>query len=97
MVTIGFVGGGVFGPGNRTDRKRRVCPVLKESGPGKGLESLEAGVKIDEIVSSFKSMVELRDRSYMMKMYQNCFVESGAVDTLIEKGFVNSREDAVSV
>mmetsp|Transcript_8578 Transcript_8578/g.38246 ORF Transcript_8578/g.38246 Transcript_8578/m.38246 type:complete len:703 (-) Transcript_8578:455-2563(-) len=93
---MGFVGG-VFGIGTRTDRRARVCPVLRASGSENGDESVDSILMIDEVVSSFKSMVEVRDRSYMLRMYRNCFVGSDAVDILVKKGLVTNRRDAVKL
>lgn len=57
------------------------------------------GLELDELSSSFKAIVDLRDRKYGFppKTYGNCFVGSEAIDRLIEKGLAADEEDAVRI
>ncbi|MFW2368490.1 MAG: FAD-containing oxidoreductase [Desulforhopalus sp.] len=52
---------------------------------------------LEELRSSFRAIVDLRDRKYGFppKIYESCFVGNEAVSTLIESGLAADEDDAV--
>ncbi|TKB28381.1 FAD-containing oxidoreductase [Desulfopila sp. IMCC35006] len=55
------------------------------------------GTDLDELRSSFRAIVDIRDRQYGFppKNYASCFVGSEAVGKLIEQGLAADEDDAV--
>eukprot|EP00980_Cylindrotheca_fusiformis_P006621 scaffold1390_cov138-Cylindrotheca_fusiformis.AAC.24 len=49
------------------------------------------------LAAAFKANVEIRDRKYHLKTYQQCFVGCEAVDYLLTSGAASNREDAVEL
>lgn len=57
----------------------------------------ESDHDIGALAAAFKDSVELKDRKYHMKTFQQCFVGSEAVDYLLNSGEASNREDAVQI
>jgi pyruvate/2-oxoglutarate dehydrogenase complex dihydrolipoamide dehydrogenase (E3) component len=57
----------------------------------------ESDQGLGALAAAFKENVELKDRKYHMKTYQQCFVGSEAVDYLLNSGEASNREDAVQI
>jgi len=53
--------------------------------------------ELDNIAADFKKNVDVRDRTFRLKTYKQCFVGSEAVDYLVNSGQAPSREDAVEL
>jgi pyruvate/2-oxoglutarate dehydrogenase complex dihydrolipoamide dehydrogenase (E3) component len=58
---------------------------------------VESDQGLGALAAAFKEGVELKDRKYHMKTYQQCFVGSEAVDYLLNSGEASNREDAVQI
>ena len=52
---------------------------------------------LNEIASELLRKLDVRDRTYRMKIYPACFVGSEAVDYMVEKQMATSRQDAVKI
>ena len=50
-----------------------------------------------DIAKELERGVEIKDRTYHWKTYQDCFVGSDAIDFLVSHGYVKSRIDAVDL
>jgi hypothetical protein len=57
--------------------------------------SEEMSKGLEELSALFKKNVVVKDRSYHLTTYKQCFVGSEAVDFLVKSGMAESREDAV--
>lgn len=57
------------------------------------------GNDLDELVETFRSIVEIRDRKhgFPSKLYKDCFVGNEAVRALIDQGMATDVEDAVRI
>lgn len=51
--------------------------------------------EIKSISERFRSGVDVRDRRYLFKKYEQCFVGREAVDWLIKNDLAKTRSDAV--
>jgi hypothetical protein len=99
-----------FAFGSRQDKKGLVplsssAPDLDESSLTLPDSSNNIGVRktpkerltLIEIADKLQRNVEVRDRTYHLKKYPQCFVGSEAVDYLVESNLAPSREDAVRI
>ena len=99
-----------FAFGARQDKKGLVplsssAPDLDESSLTLPDSSYNIGVRktpkerltLIEIADKLQRNVEVRDRTYHLKKYPQCFVGSEAVDYLVESNLAPSREDAVRI
>ena len=67
--------------------------------PGTDISS-KRSVPVGELGSyadAFRRVVDVRDRTYLMKTHRSCFVGSEAVDALVFAGIAATREDAVKL
>lgn len=53
--------------------------------------------ELDAIADDFKKNVEVKDRSFRLTTYKQCFVGSEAVDYLVNSGQAPTRQDAVEL
>ena len=99
-----------FAFGARQDKKGLVplsssAPDLDESSLTLPDSSNNIGVRktpkerltLIAIADKLQRNVEVRDRTYHLKKYPQCFVGSEAVDYLVESNLAPSREDAVRI
>lgn len=99
-----------FAFGSRQDKKGLVplsssAPDLDESSLTLPDSSYNIGVRktpkerltLIEIADKLQRNVEVRNRTYHLKKYPQCFVGSEAVDYLVESNLAPSREDAVRI
>ena len=54
-------------------------------------------IRLREIADELRKGLIVKDRRYRLKTYRSCFVAKEAVDFMLEKKFVNSREEAVQL
>ena len=50
-----------------------------------------------QIIKDFRNNVDIQDRKYHLKTYENCFVAQEAVSYLVECGAALTRNDAVEL
>lgn len=52
---------------------------------------------LDDIAQDFKKKVVVKDRTYRLKTYKDCFIGNEACDYLVDSGHAQNREDAVEI
>lgn len=57
----------------------------------------ELSKSLDSVGEALRTGVEVKNRTYRLQTYKQCFIGKEAVDFLVEKGFASSREDAVVI
>ena len=57
----------------------------------------EFAQELDVLAGEFKKKVEIKDRSYHLKTYKQCFIGKEAVDFLVNEGHALTRDDAVAL
>ena len=53
--------------------------------------------ELREKAEKFRDCVDIRDRTYNLTVYKNCFIGSEAVDAMIYTGLVTTREEGVAL
>lgn len=49
------------------------------------------------IANLMRTHIEIRNRSFMKRVYRDCFIGSDAVDFLVTQGFADTRKQAVDI
>mmetsp|Transcript_1716 Transcript_1716/g.3779 ORF Transcript_1716/g.3779 Transcript_1716/m.3779 type:complete len:697 (-) Transcript_1716:67-2157(-) len=52
---------------------------------------------LQQIASSFRSGVEVKDRKYRLMTFKQCFIGSDAVDFMVSNGIASNREEAIKL
>jgi pyruvate/2-oxoglutarate dehydrogenase complex dihydrolipoamide dehydrogenase (E3) component len=60
-------------------------------------EPIQDDLDLDDLADQMREHVEIRDRTYHLKTYSDCFVGIEAVDWLVSDGVARDREQAVMV
>ena len=60
-------------------------------------DTSQAQDSLTELADQLKAGVEIKDRKYHLKKYNQCFVGREAVDFLLRDGIAGSREEAVQL
>jgi predicted ATPase len=68
-----------------------------KSGSSLGESSRVSDMDISDIASKLFRGLNVKDRFYKLKKYQNCFVGSEAVDFMVQAKLASSREDALAL
>lgn len=90
---------------------RRCLPSMAESSSASGAAEFESlrtirsrsemdkasDLAFDKLVSSFRSKVVIKDRTYHLKTYKSCFTGEDAVRALRTLDDINSVDDALTV
>ncbi|MGM0557770.1 MAG: FAD-containing oxidoreductase [Myxococcota bacterium] len=60
-------------------------------------DAINADIELDQLAAQMREKVEVRDRKYHLKTYEDCFVGTEAVDWLVSSGIARDRSQAILV